>query len=142
MWESAIYAHSRGTNDNLYIWKGPLLISLVEFPRTNFARLVFKTAWVGFCNSSPQWGIKWQHRYRRGSINISCRIPNSKIIDHLWFKSKVLPRPLAILSVWCDSAPYSHSRVSNSNLNIGERGFIYIPCKVPNGAILAPGGLS
>ena len=54
VWESAIEAHILESNDNFYIWKGPLLMFLVEFLTTKFAHFELKTAWVGFCNSSPQ----------------------------------------------------------------------------------------
>ena len=70
---------------------------------------------VGFCTSSPQQGVKNQHWYLifflwMGALLIFHEkyIKDSKVLDHLWFMSKVLPGPLTDLSAWvglCTSSP-------------------------------------
>ena len=45
-------------------------------------------------------------------------IKDDKVLDLLWFMSKVLPGPLTDLSAWVVSAPKAHSRVSNINFDI------------------------
>jgi len=54
--------------------------------------------WEDFCTSSPQQGVKCQLRLKnklRGvSLNISWNIQDGKVLAHLGFKTKVLPRPL------------------------------------------------
>ena len=51
----------------------------------------------------------WFFFWREGvPINIPWKIPNSKVLAHLGFKSKVLPGPLTDLGVWvgfCTSSP-------------------------------------
>jgi hypothetical protein len=49
------------------------------------------------------------------STQISCKIPNDKVLVHLGFKSKVS------LASWyyLIASPQAHSRVSNVNLDIG-----------------------
>ena len=40
------------------------------------------SAWVGFCTSNPHQGVKFQLRFCGvGSMNISCKIPNGKILS-------------------------------------------------------------
>ena len=41
------------------------------------------SAWVGFYTSFPEMGVIFQLRYwRMGYINISCKIPNGKVLAH------------------------------------------------------------
>ena len=133
------YWEEVSTNIPCTITKGKVLAHVGFSSKVSTMPSTDLTAWVGFSNSSPQQSIKWQHRYRRGSINISCRIPNGNILAHWWFKSKVLPRPL---SVWCDSAPYTHSRVSRNKLNIWEWAPLISRVKFPAAQCLPPVGLN
>jgi hypothetical protein len=62
-------------------------------------------AWVGFCTSSLQQGVKYQLRYlifalwRGVSIKSHEKyIKDSKVLDLLGFKSKVMPGSLTDLS--------------------------------------------
>jgi hypothetical protein len=77
--------------------------------------LIDVSAFVGFCTSSPQQGVKYQLLYLnfalwRG-VSITSHeqyIKDSKVLDHLGFLSKVLPGPLTDLSAWvgfCTSSP-------------------------------------
>ena len=71
-----------------------------------------------------------------GSINIPCKIPNSKDVFHMGFTSKVLPGPLTDSIPWVGFCTQAHSKVSNVNFNIGW-GSINIPCNISNGKVLA-----
>jgi hypothetical protein len=52
-------------------------------------------AWVGFCTSSPQQGVKYQLWYLDFFWGETYeKLPtDGKVLSHLGFKSKVLPRP-------------------------------------------------
>ena len=65
---------------------------------------------------------------------LSCKIYNGKVLAHLGCTSKV--ESIAHLPMW-DSAPHTHSRVSNVNFDIGGRGSINISCKIPKAKVLA-----
>jgi hypothetical protein len=92
------------------------------------------SAWVGFCTSSPQQGLKCQLRSNKiggggGFINIPCTISDGKVLAHLRFKSKVLPRHLTDLSAWVGL--YTASPQQGVKFQL-----INISCKTPNGKVL------
>ena len=98
-----------------YIKDGKVLAHLGCQSQVLPGPLIDLSAWVGFCTSSPQQGVKYQHWYLifflwRGALLISHEkyIKDGKVLDHLWFMSKVLPGPLTDLSAWvgfCTSSP-------------------------------------
>ena len=109
IWMSLKITHEKISKD------GKVLAHLVFQSKVLAGPLTDLTAWVGFCTSSPQQGVKYQHRYLifclwRGSLLISHEkyIKDGKFLNHLGFKSKVLPGPLTDLSAWvgfCTSSP-------------------------------------
>jgi hypothetical protein len=94
---------------------GKVLAHLVLQSKVLAKPLTDLSAWVGFCTSSPQQGVKYQHWYLifclwRGSLLISHDkyIKDGKVLAHLGFQSKVLPGPLTVWSAWvgfCTSSP-------------------------------------
>jgi hypothetical protein len=132
-WVSAPQAHSRVSNINFNIWNcfyggWSLWISHEKYikdgkvlPDLGFQSKVFPgpladfCAWVGFCTSSPQQGVKYQLWYLiifygGGSLWISHEkyIKDGKVLDHLGLKSKVFPWSLTDLSTWvgvCTPSP-------------------------------------
>ena len=94
---------------------GKVLAHLVFQSKVLAGPLTDLSAWVGFCTSSPQQGVKYQlwyliFFYGGGSLWISHEkyIKDGKVLDHLEFKSKVLHGPLTDLSSWvgfCISSP-------------------------------------
>jgi hypothetical protein len=73
------------------------------------------SAWVRFCTSNPQQGVKYQLWYlificggRSLLISHEKYIKDSKVLAHLGFRSKVLSWPFIDLSAWvgfCTSSP-------------------------------------
>ena len=114
---------------NFVLWRGGVSINIswkIYQGRQSSCHLGFKSkvlpgpltdwsAWVGFCTSSPQQGVKYQlwyliFFYGGGALLISHEkyIKDGKVLDQLWFMSKVLPGPLTDLSAWvgfCTSSP-------------------------------------
>ena len=113
---------------DLFLWRGVSIIFHEKYIKDGkvldhlgFQSKVFPrpltdwSTWVGFCTSSPQQGVKYQHWYLiffygGGALLISHEkyIKDGKVLDHLWFMSKVLPGPLTDLSAWvgfCTSSP-------------------------------------
>ena len=98
-----------------YIKDGKVLAHLGLKSKVLSGPLTDLSAWVGFCTSSPQQGVKYQLWYLicfcgGGSLWISHEkyIKYGKVLAHLGFKSKVLPGPLTDLSAWvgfCTSSP-------------------------------------
>ena len=119
-WYFAPQSHSRVSNINFDIWifLGVVLwISHEKLPKDGNifpGRLTELSAWVGFCISSPQQGVKYQLSYfdffGGGGLWISDeKLPkDGNILSHLGFISRILPGPLTELSVWvgyCTSSP-------------------------------------
>ena len=143
-WVSPPQAHSRVSNINFDIWFCFMEGDLYKYPTKKYIKdgkfldhLGFKSkvfpgpltdliAWVGFCTSSPQQGVKYQLWYviffmeGGGSLWISHEkyIKDGKVLDHLGLNSKVFPGPLTDLSACLGFAPQAHSRVSNINFDI------------------------
>ena len=98
-----------------YIKDGKVLAHLGFMSKVLPGPLTDLRACVGFCTSSPQQCVKYQHWYLiffygRGALLISHEkyIKDGKVLDHLWFMSKVLPGPLTDWSAWvgfCTSSP-------------------------------------
>jgi hypothetical protein len=81
------------------------------------------TKWTG----EKKRCVKFQFWYCEvGSMNISCKISNDKVLIHLELKWKVLPGPLKDLSAGWNSAPQAHSGMSIFNFNIGGRFHEYL----------------
>ena len=95
------------------------------------------SACVELSTSSPKQSVKCQLWYRGwGSINISCKIPNGKVLAHLDFKWKVLPGPLKYISAWvvsCTSSPHQGVKFQLRYCGVGS---MNISCKIPNGTVL------
>ena len=89
------------------------------------------------CISSPQQGFKCQLRYCEViSINIFCRIPNSKVLANQGIKSKLLPGPLTYLSAWVGLCASSPQQGFKCQLRYCGMGPFNISCKIPNSNVL------
>ena len=99
------------------------------------------SAWVWFCTSNLTAGCQISTSILGlGSINISCKTLNGKVLAHLVIKSKVIPGTLNDLSACVGSC--TSSPKANFNFDIGGWALYIFPVKFQKAKFLSTWGLS
>lgn len=146
-WDSASQIHSRVSNFKFDIGVGFINISCEIHNYKVLDKLWFRSkvfpgslahlsVWMGFCTSNLERGVKFQLRYWRvGTINISRKCSDGKVLANLGLKPKVLSELLTHLSAWAGFCDSSQQQGGKCKLQYWGMGCIHISCKIHNNVL-------